>query len=90
MRPVLQEGFPPQATGVRRQACRRHTRRGVPVSGAERSSAVRCGASTEGGFPSAGNWRWGSPRCSRSVSVRAACPKGLGDSNCRPVEESVG
>jgi hypothetical protein len=28
---VLKEGFPPQATGVRRQACRRHTRRGFPT-----------------------------------------------------------
>ena len=36
--------------------------------------AVRCGASTEDGEASAGDWRWGSPRCSRSVSG--------GDSNC--------
>jgi hypothetical protein len=25
--------------------------------------AVRCGASTEDGEASAGDWRWGSPRC---------------------------
>ncbi|WP_414589179.1 hypothetical protein [Scytonema sp. PCC 10023] len=25
---------------------------------------VRCGASTEDGEASAGDWRWGSPRCS--------------------------
>ncbi|NJM69297.1 MAG: hypothetical protein HC862_03165 [Scytonema sp. RU_4_4] len=44
---------------------------------------VRCGASTAGGFPSVGIWRWGSPRCSiwRATGVE---PTPLVEARSRP------
>ncbi len=70
---MLQEGFPPQATGVRRQACRRHTRRGIPPQATGEPSPVG-GACPKGlgGFPAVGNWR---KRKAHAKGERVACPE---------------
>ncbi|MBV8885769.1 MAG: hypothetical protein JO235_17485 [Chroococcidiopsidaceae cyanobacterium CP_BM_RX_35] len=41
---------------------RSQPRAGVPPV----EKGAPCGASAEDGFPVAGDWRWGSPRCSDS------------------------